>query len=122
MLVHESGIIVVWVCILDNCAFWGNNPLECISGIGWVTDICVYVALAPISGLEDRIWGLTWCLVVIALKKRQTNFENNDVAWVKVMVMKTIIGDYAIPNIVDTECTEIFIMWLVVNDTLEPLE
>ena len=43
-------------------------------------------------------------------------------AWVKVMVMKTIISDYAIPNIVDTECTEIFIMWPVVNDTSEPLE
>ena len=42
--------------------------------------------------------------------------------WVKVMVMKTIIGDYAIPNIVDTESIEIFIMWPVVNDTSEPLE
>lgn len=42
-------------------------------------------------------------LVVIALKKRQTNFEDNDVSWVKVMVMKIVISIDTIPNIIDTE-------------------
>ena len=55
-------------------------------------------------------------------KKERTNFENNNLAWVKVYVMKTIVSEYAIPNIVDTELAEIFVMWPVVNDKSEPLE
>lgn len=56
-----------------------------------------------VGGLEDGIGCLMLSLVVIALKKRQTNFEDNDVSWVKVMVMKIVISIDTIPNIIDTE-------------------
>jgi hypothetical protein len=33
LLVHESGVIVVWESIQDELDFQGNNPLECILGV-----------------------------------------------------------------------------------------
>ena len=47
--------------------------MKSIAGFGWVTDHIRDNALVPIwnvGGEEDRIRRLTWCLVVIALKKR----------------------------------------------------
>ena len=55
-------------------------------------------------------------------KKEQTNFENNNLAWVKVYAIKTMHSKYAVLNIVDTELAEIHVMWLIVNDKSEPLE
>ena len=34
---------------------------------------------------------------------KQTNLEDNDVSWVKVIVVKIIISVEAVPNIVDSE-------------------
>jgi hypothetical protein len=45
----------------------------------------------------------------------------NDVSWVKMIFMKSISRVDAIPDIIDSERVEIFIM-PVFNDTLEPLE
>jgi len=85
--------------------------LERISGLGWVTDICSYSALAPlwdVGGFEDSI----------------RRFEDNDVSWFKEMVMKTIVRVDPVSNISDGdhEGVEVLVMWPVVNDTLEPLQ
>jgi hypothetical protein len=36
-------------------------------------------------------------------KARNTNFENDNFPWIKVMVVNIIAGIYSIPNIIDGE-------------------
>jgi len=36
-------------------------------------------------------------------EEKRTNLEDNDVSWVKVMVVKTNISVDAVPNIIDSE-------------------
>lgn len=51
-----------------------------------------------------------------------TNLENNDFSWVKVVDMNHIISIDAVLDVVDSEWDEIFVMWPVGDDELEPLE
>ena len=62
--------------------------------------------------------GTCLVLAVIALKKRGTYFEDNDVLWVKFLVMNCISSADAVPNVVDSERAEILVMWPIVNDTV----